>query len=541
MTSDAVSFTPVSHDGMICEVRSPLGLLLRLTGTITAVEPTVEGDSPMTSNLALVHNAWAYAKNEKLFRRFKDETKKESHRKQADAHADVAAEIAKLIDGLSDDTRTGWCSACYARTDHRKVKTGRISVPAYLCATCGGPTLTCAAPQCDNMATRGSGSVRIPRFCAEHRHELPSFARASDKIDTVDQYEKLRVFDKSNLSRGSKYAMAGVFAAGVVGTGGLLAAPAVGGAIGTLVGGYTGAAAASYGLAMLGGGAVAAGGLGMVGGTYVVAAAGAALGGALGASITNGYVSEDKSFAIEKFRDGPGTPVIVARGFTTEKDQNWKSAMRMVEERYPDSPIYRLRWGSKELGNLAALAVKNMGAKQAMAAVGGAAARAGRMAAQKLAPIAPALLVGDLVKNPWHTAVVRADRTGVALAGILARTRVEGYILVGHSLGARAMITAAETMGTSKDAPTIEAVHLLGAAEGKKADWRPLSEAVAGTVNNYYSTNDGVLKYMYAAAQAGSVAVGLRGFDCKYPNIKDRDVSAKVAGHSEYFDNVKLL
>ncbi|MBP1159801.1 DUF726 domain-containing protein [Rhodococcus sp. PvR099] len=541
MTTDAVLFKPVSHDGMICEVRSPFGLLLRLEGTITAVEPTVEGDPPMTGNLALIHNTWAYAKNEKLFRRYKDEKKKASHRQQADSHADVAAEIAKLIDGLGDDTRSGWCSACYARTEHRKVKTGRLSVPAYLCETCGGPTLKCAAPQCFNMATRGSGSVRIPRFCAEHRHELPSFERAADKIETVDDYEQLRVFDKSNLSRGSKYAMAGAFAAGVVGTGGLLAAPAVGGAIGTLVGGYAGAAATSYGLAMLGGGAVAAGGLGMVGGTYVVAAAGAALGTALGASITNAYVSEDSSFAIEKFRDGPGIPVIVARGFTTEKDPNWKSAMQMVEKRYPDSPIYRLHWGSKELSKLASLVVKNLSTKQAMTFATGAAARASKLAAKTLAPIAPALLVSDLATNPWHTAVVRADRTGVALAGILARTKVDRYILVGHSLGARAMITAAETLGTSKDAPAIETLHLLGAAEGKKADWRPLSEAVTGTVNNYYSTKDGVLKYAYATAQAGSVAVGLKGFECKYPNIKDRDVTAKVAGHSEYFDNVKLL
>ncbi len=98
--------------------------------------------------------------------------------------------------------------------------------------------------------------------------------------------------------------------------------------------------------------------------------------------------------------------------------------MQMVEARYPDSPIYRLRWGSKELSKLAALAVRNVGANQAMAAVGGAAARAGKLAAKKLAPIAPALLVGDLAKNPWHTAVVRADRTAVALAGILARTRL---------------------------------------------------------------------------------------------------------------------
>ena len=131
-------------------------------------------------------------------------------------------------------------------------------------------------------------------------------------------------------------------------------------------------------------------------------------------------------------------------------------------------------------------------------------------------------------------------RTGVALAGILARVETEKFILVGHSLGARAMITAAETLATSKDSPRIETIHLLGAAEGNKGDWRPLSEAVTGVVYNYFSTNDSVLKYLFAAAQAGSVAVGLRGFTTKFATIKDRNVSAQVNGHSEYFQNVRL-
>lgn len=43
------------------------------------------------------------------------------------------------------------------------------------------------------------------------------------------------------------------------------------------------------------------------------------------------------------------------------------------------------------------------------------------------------------------------------------------------------------------------------------------------------------------AAQVGSVAVGLKGFECKYAGNKDRDVSAKAAGHSVHFDNVKLV
>lgn len=539
MATAAVSFKPISHDGMICEVRSLHGRLLRLTGTLSAVEPTAEGDDTMVGNQALIHNAWAYAKHEKQYRRLKNEEKRASHRRQADAHAETAARVAELIDFVGQVTRNGWCSACYTRSDHRKVNGRRSNVPVYLCVTCGSPTLKCAAPNCGGMATRGFGAVRIPRFCAEHRHEIPSFERAADKVESLDDYEQLRVFDKRNLTRGSRLALTGVLAAGVVGTGGLMAAPAVGGAVGTLVGGYTGAAASSYGLALLGGGALSAGGLGMVGGTYVVAAAGAALGSALGASITNAYIGEDKSFMIEKFRGGTGTPVIIARGFMTEVDQNWRFAVEAVERRYPDSPIYRLHWGSKELSALIALSLKNVGAKQAMAAAAGAAARAGRIAAKKLSPIAPALLVADLAKNPWHTAMVRADKTGAALAGILAHTISESYILVGHSLGARVMITAAETLGTSRETPRIDTVHLLGAAEGKKGDWRPLSES-ATTVYNYFSTNDPVLKYAYAAAQAGSVAVGLRGFTSKFANIKDRDVSADVTNHSDYFRQVRL-
>jgi hypothetical protein len=49
-----------------------------------------------------------------------------------------------------------------------------------------------------------------------------------------------------------------------------------------------------------------------------------------------------------------------------------------------------------------------------------------------------------------------------------------------------------------------------------------------------------VLKYLFAAAQAGSVAVGLRGFTTKFATIKDRNVSAQVNGHSEYFQKVRL-
>ena len=152
MESAAVSFKPVSHDGMICEVRSPQGRRLRLTGTLSAVEPEADGDDVMVENPALVHNAWAYAKHEKQYRKFKNEEKRASHRKQADAHSKTAEKIAELIDLVGPTTRNGWCSACYTRSDHRKVNTVRTTVPVYLCVTCGSPTLRCASPKCGGMA-----------------------------------------------------------------------------------------------------------------------------------------------------------------------------------------------------------------------------------------------------------------------------------------------------------------------------------------------------------------------------------------------------
>lgn len=532
-----ISYSELSADTFGATLRSPLGYKLVVTGTLEVVEPEIDGHEPMLGNPALVHNTWAYAKHETLAKESSNEKEKKSHLNQAKAHAEAATGIAELAESLGPVVRRTWCSGCLTMSDHKKVEREGLGVPICLCTSCGSPTLKCALPTCDNMAVRKLGAIRVPQFCAEHKHEIPSFSRAHDKVKRLEDYSELLEYEGANFSRISRITLASTAAAGAVATGGILAAPALGGVVGSLAG-YSGAAASSYGLAFLGGGAISAGGFGMVGGTYAVAAMGAALGGALGTSVTNAYVSEDKSFRIEKFIDGPGTPVIVARGFSTEKDRNWASAMDAVEARYPNSPIYRLHWGSKELNALGVLLIKNLGVKQVMGVAAGFAARASKAA--KLGPLAPIILTTDLLKNPWHTAKVRADRTGVALAGILAHTELDNVILVGHSLGGRAMITAAETLATSKSGPSIDQIHVLGAAEGQGSDWRLLNGSVSDKVHNYYSTNDGVLKYLYTTAQAGSTAVGFKGFQTSYANIADHDVSDTVGGHSEYFTKVAL-
>ena len=86
--------------------------------------------------------------------------------------------------------------------------------------------------------------------------------------------------------------------------------------------------------------------------------------------------------------------------------------------------------------------------------------------------------------------------TGAVLADLIARTDQGPFVLLGHSLGARVMVSAAQALGTLPE-PRIDSMHLLGAAVGRGADWRTLDKAVAGGVWNYHSSRDQVLRLLY--------------------------------------------
>jgi pimeloyl-ACP methyl ester carboxylesterase len=176
----------------------------------------------------------------------------------------------------------------------------------------------------------------------------------------------------------------------------------------------------------------------------------------------------------------------------------------------------------------------------APAALKNAALSATKAGGKKLGPLGPALLAADLAKNPWHVAKNRADKTGVVLADLLARTDQGSYVLVGHSLGARVMVVAAQTLGTKADGPRVEAAHLTGAAIGAKSDWDTLTARVNDAVYNYYSSNDTVLKYLYSVAMGGQRAAGLIGFTPIPRKLTNIDVSAAVERHSDYYTKIQL-
>lgn len=525
--------------GLECRIQSPkLEEPLELSGVLSDLVPLTRGSELLASNKALVENAWAYAKFNYLKVSLPTREEQEAAAKRADGHRDVAIWLADLIDDPGDTTVHRWCSGCFEKTDHLKVELSAGRVPAYLCQNCGSPTLDCADPRCRNMAVRAKGAVRVPRYCAEHRQEIPGFEKASTPMESLADYRPLLEYDKANLSRAAKLVGVGVALAATGGAAAFAAAPAIGGAVGSLIGGYSGAAASSYGLALLGGGAVASGGLGMAGGTAVVAVLGGGLGGVLGASVAHAYVREDKSFRIDQLCDGPGTPVVVCNGFLSESTEGWGEWEQIVTTRYPDSPVFRVNWGAKELKNLGILAGRSALNHATQAMVKEAAAIATKQGAKKLGPLGPILLGAELAKNPWHVAKARADKTGVVLADLLARTTTRSYVLVGHSLGSRVMVVAAQTLGTKSDGPRIEAAHLLGAAIGAKSEWHTLTPHVEEAIYNYHSTHDAVLKYLYKAAQAGQNAAGVSGFATSEPKIRNVDVSEEVRKHSDYHGSV---
>lgn len=515
-----------------------------LSGDAEGTEPTVEGTKLYAYNQTLIDSLWAYGVQENAARSTRSPEKKKAHKKAAESHARMTKTVADLLhSGLVNKSgRSAWCSSCFQKTRHYKVDDLTLVPPAYLCQKCGGPTARCVAPRCDNMAVRLPGTARVPRYCAEHRHDISSFPKLTSRLSNLDRANEWLEFDKRNLASATRIATVATATAVVFAPGAFVAAPAVGGILGAsaLGGSLSGAAAVSHGLAMLGLGSVASGGFGMAGGTAVVVAGGSLLGARLGGAAAAAYAGDDKSFAINKVKDGSGTPVVFASGFLTQGEEGWGEWERIITERYPTNPVYRVQWGSKELRAFVATSGRAAAKETARRLAKMGARAASKQSAKVFVPLTAAMVTADFVANPWHVAKVRADRTGAALADILARTGSGSFILVGHSLGARVMAVAATALGSVPNAPRLEEVHLLGAAIASVGDWHLLNESVSNRVWNYYSDNDQVLRKIYRAAQGGQKAAGVDGLKTRLPRIKNVNVTKSVGGHTDYLANVHL-
>lgn len=236
------------------QVVSDQGARLALSGHVDDLQPGVDEGGALEQNPALRTNLWAYAKTwyvahtvskadalsapdpetQRAALKLVDEAR-ELAEKRAEEYKKVAQWIADVADDVSLlDVVASWCSSCFGKHEHRKSNRPVGQLPAYVCGGCGSPTLPCVAIGCDNMAVRDRGAIRFPQFCAEHRHAIPGFEKAQGSFGELHDYEEYLEYDQPNLDRVSKIAVGGLLAVGVAVPLTLLAAPAIGGAIGSL-------------------------------------------------------------------------------------------------------------------------------------------------------------------------------------------------------------------------------------------------------------------------------------------------------------------
>lgn len=429
------------------------------------------------------------------------------------------------------DPKTTYCSWCFEKTIHYLFENNLLQRNVYKCSKCKNKTLICR--YCQNMAKGGQWDDEL---CAEHDGTIAQFATLNKKLDDIKNYESIFEGRKWNLLKAAKIGTATFGAAVVIGPLAFLAAPAIGGAVGALLG-LSGAAATNAGLATIGGGAIAAGGFGMAGGVAVVTATGAALGGTFGGVVANSYFGNIQGFEIEKVKNGHGPGVIFIDGFLRQDREDpieWKENLKKL---YPENPWYYTRWESKKLVQIGELFLSQGGSAAIKSGVKIWAKKATKAGTSKMNPIGWALSVLGIANNPWSIASVKAGQTGVLLADIIARTN-KTYILAGHSLGARVMYYTLMALSTKKK-KMVESAHFLGGAIGNnKKDWKICSNSVIHRINNYYTENDWTLATLYKAGSFfTNEPIGRNPIESDDGIIQNIDVSRHVSGHAKFKDN----
>ncbi|MEZ9885049.1 DUF726 domain-containing protein [Vibrio splendidus] len=475
----------------------------------------------------------------------------------SDGLDDLLDTVGDLYDSELDEKET-YCSWCFEKHTCTLDEKGGLSRNIYICDGCQNKVTKCRA--CDNkakfaevvdsMALTEDVGVWSNNFCAVHAGEIAKFETLNWKLSSIGEYRDIVERKDTNFKKIGTTAAYTVGGAAVIAPLALAAAPAIGGAIGTSILGYSGAAATNAGLATLGGGAIAAGGAGMAGGVAVVTAAGSALGGKYGAVISNSYFGEIDGFEIVKIKPGSGTPILCIDGFLNEKSaKSPDSWLQPITQIYPENPIYYIKWESKRLRDLAT-SFSGVGGKEAgKNAILKASMSASKAAAKKLAPVGLAIQALGLVSNPWSIASIKAYQTGALLADIIARTD-EKYILVGHSLGARVIYSCLSALKTIEDKKYIDTVHLLGGAvnnlcsndqkDASKPNWYGVEKAVYGNIYNYFSKKDDVLKYLYRVGEGVKFDFGdpIGRNPVSHQHFTNIDVTNIVAGHTLYKERI---
>ena len=256
-----------------------------------------------------------------------------------------------------------------------------------------------------------------------------------------------------------------------------------------------------------------------------------------------------RSFEIKKIKSGKGVKIIFINGFLTSKLDNIDDWKKQLEKIYPNNSWYYLSWGSETLYDLG-MSIVDLQTNSVIIQTIMEPSKSkkidkntilkltkifAKQGAKKLFVFNKLLTVYNATNHPWFAASIKAEQTGILLSNILARTK-DKYILCGHSLGAKVIYHALESLAT-KDEKIIDTVHLLGGAVGSdKESWKKVKNAVREKIYNYKSDNDYILASLYKLGTFfTSNPIGRNSIDIR--GIKNIDVSYIVNGHGKYKEN----
>ena len=330
--------------------------------------------------------------------------------------------------------------------------------------------------------------------------------------------------------------------AALAATGGL-AAPLIGGAIGTTFLGLSGAAATSAGLALLGGGSLAAGGAGMAGGAALISAALGAGGAGMAAWKASHLMGDIKEWEIQSL-DSEGLHVCLGVSSFLQQDDDHAGVWQPLTSSFPYSANYALAWESKALRDLVNVMSALSGKLEATKLVALAAGSATKKAFGMMALPAAVLSAFEIIDNPWAVAKNRAEQAGKLLGDYIAENQFGGLpvSLVGYSLGTKVIINAIDRLAELGVEGKIFDVYLLAGAVAKNDPrLQSLSRVVSGKVVNVYSHKDLVLSYIYRAAELLAQPIGNEPLYLEEIPVINIDVTESVGGHEGYKDKLGYI
>ena len=269
-----------------------------------------------------------------------------------------------------------------------------------------------------------------------------------------------------------------------------------------------------------------------------------------------------KNFDIIKIQDGKGPAIIFINGFLSEKEKNaedWHKALS--ESKYKNNPHYLVNWEASSVASVfktvfsvpalrlaltEALGLSMVGGGMGLCAglLAGPAGLASVAAAESVVGTAAAggasILSGPL--HHWYSAMNKTEKVADMLSYVLQSTdHKEGFVLMGHSLGARIIYYLLKKLKQS-DNVIINDVYLLGGAVGNDK-WEAVSSCIKGRIFNCHSDEDAVLKCLYAPAslfQSDPIGVYTISTSKKIENI-DARTHAGIHGHTEYKENFNKI